>query len=112
MTYDIENAAQDLMLETSDLKEILDIYFPAALELIAECEAAYSKEDYRKMAAAMHSLKGSSYNLRLKEIGDLASQYEVAAQAEEFPWAMAKLVILRNKVLNIQELARKFYDML
>ena len=76
MSFLIEKASSELMLEPDELKEILQAYFEDAPQMLEQGRLAVGRQDWSSLAKNMHSLKGASYNLRLDRLGELASLAE------------------------------------
>jgi len=105
MKYDVEVAADELMLTTEELKEIFEYYFDDAVECVASCYTANSKRDYITVAKKIHALKGASMNLRMDEIIGMAIELESLANQEEkaeitqyLPKIGDKLEILKDEI--------------
>jgi len=79
MEYDVSIVAAELMLTKEELREVLDIYFQDAKELVADCYCANQRKDYSEIAQRIHALKGSSLNLRMDNIADMALEIEQLA---------------------------------
>ena len=82
MTYSIDNAASELMLEPEEMKEILAAFFEDAPSLFEQGSQALQDRDWQRLSRAMHALKGASLNMRMDTLGSLASRAE---QAEQLP---------------------------
>lgn len=76
MSFLLEKATAELMLEPDELKEILQAYFEDAPQMLEQGRLAVGRQDWSSLAKNMHSLKGASYNLRLDRLGELASLAE------------------------------------
>ncbi len=76
MSYSVGKMAEELMLDPSDVKEIFEAFFEDAYPLIKDGTAALQAGDRHLLSRKMHALKGSALNLRMDELGNLASQAE------------------------------------
>jgi len=82
--YDVEAIADELMLTTEELKEIFSVYFEDASILLIACQAAIGRGDFDGVSKTMHTLKGSSLNLRMHNMSTLAADLEdFGKKAEE-----------------------------
>lgn len=82
INYDIEFIASELLLTTSELREVLDFYFEEATDRLPECHELINNQNYVELAEIMHALKGSSVNLRMDNISNLAATLERQAKLE------------------------------
>ena len=83
MKYDIEIAANELMLTAEELKEIFQFYFEDAVELMASCYIANKEKNYIIMSKKIHALKGSSMSLRMDELAVMIIELESLANKEK-----------------------------
>jgi PAS domain S-box-containing protein len=70
-------------LEKDDAKEILEEYIKCLPDLLAGINHAIDNHDFDKLAGLTHELKGSSGNLRIISIHELAIKIEEAALKKE-----------------------------
>lgn len=76
MSYSIEEAAAELMLDPEDMEDILAAFFEDAPKLMLEGLVSLKAGEMEKMSRVMHSIKGSALNLRMKKLGALAARAE------------------------------------
>ena len=93
MKYSIDTAAEELMLEPAEVKEILAIFFEDAPEIFMQGQAALAEQNFYKLARCMHSLKGAAFNMRMNSLGELADQAE---RCENLP--IEKLQLIMNAI--------------
>ena len=74
--YDINEISEELMFTPIELKEVLDIYFEEAFELLVECGTAMNHQDCISIGKISHQLKGSSLNLRITTVAEIAIELE------------------------------------
>ena len=110
MQYDIEVAAEELMLTLDDLKEIFDIYFIDAIELIASCYTANSVCDYSTVAKKVHALKGSSMNLRMHEIAEMVIELQSLANKKDSADIALYLPKIEDTLILLKEEISVFYN--
>ena len=70
-------------LKINDTNKIFEIYVKALPEMIKNIEEALVKNDFKELCKISHQLKGSSGNLKIKEIFELARTLETSARAED-----------------------------
>jgi len=70
-------------LEINDTNKIFEIYVKALPKMIKNIEEALVKKDFKELCKISHQLKGSSGNLKIKKIFDLARTLETSARAED-----------------------------
>jgi HPt (histidine-containing phosphotransfer) domain-containing protein len=90
MSFLIQRACAELMLDPAELKEILQAYFEDAPQMLAQGQQAADSQDWVRLAKSMHALKGASYNLRLERLGELAN---MAEQGKSLPTAKLREVL-------------------
>lgn len=76
MSYSVLFAAEELMLDPADIREIFAAFFEDATPLLHEGRAALQSGDRELLSRKMHALKGSALNLRMDILGNLALQAE------------------------------------
>jgi len=103
MKYDVQAAADDLMLTTDELKEIFKCYFDETVEIIANAYTANLDCDYITVAKEMHALKGSSMNFRMHEMGVMAIELGNLAEKEEG----IEISLYLSKIENELEILKK-----
>ena len=77
---DIETLSHKLGFETEDVMMLLELFGEAAQSSLAQIEDAIEANDYATIAKEAHSIKGSSANLALADIVDIARELEMYAQ--------------------------------
>lgn len=63
--------------------ELVGELFHQMDDLIAKLEEALGKEDYQRIGEISHAIKGSSGNLRVNEVYELARGIEMAAKQNQ-----------------------------
>lgn len=109
LQYDVEKIADELMFTTSELKEILDIYFEEAIELLQECHSALDRQDYAAVGKIIHALKGSSSNLRITTVTEIATELEQMAISGEKAPLFHYLPIIQDKIAILKEHIDVYY---
>ena len=103
MDYRLEEVADELMLEVEDLKEILEVYFEEAEEILMECETAWEASDIVSLSKLFHTFKGSAANFRLHDLSDLAVLLEKAAKEADLAELKSLIMSTRKKFDQIKE---------
>jgi len=109
LQYDVEKIADELMFTTSELKEILDIYFEEAIELLQECHSALDRQDYAAVGKIIHALKGSSSNLRITTVTEIATEFEEFVRSGERTRLSHYLPIIQDKIASLKEHIDAYY---
>ncbi len=73
--------SQELGIPVEVYEELLTDYFKDGSERIALLVEAVGRNDLSAVAETAHALKGSSQNLRITDIAELAKQLESAAKS-------------------------------
>ena len=79
---DIERLSQELGFETDDVTMLLELFSEGTQSALAQIEEAIEANDYATIAKESHSIKGSSANLLLADIVDIARELEVNANKQ------------------------------
>lgn len=112
MTFDVQAAADELLLTPEDLQSIFQLYFEDAHELLQAAQAAVRIADYPALAKAMHALKGSSVNLRFADTAQLAATLETAAK-QGVPAAPTEVLAeIERLLVHNQQTVDNFYQAL
>ncbi|MDF2614129.1 MAG: sensor hybrid histidine kinase [Clostridia bacterium] len=81
--HNIDNLVKDTGLDEEDAKEILEEYIKCLPDLLLGIKDAIYNRDFKKLAGLAHELKGSSGNLRINALYELAIEFEAAAKKEK-----------------------------
>lgn len=107
--YDVEEIASELMLTTSELREVFDLYFEDAATLLPDCQQVMDNQDYKSLRQIMHGFKGASANLRMDKLTDLAADLEIQAAAEREEGISLSLERVQEEINAIKEYLDAFY---
>lgn len=107
--YDVKATADELMLNVEELKEVFDLYFDEATNILSVCKTSANQQEYAEMAKALHSLKGSSNNLRLTEIAELAASLENLIVTGDQTQIKQRLDSLFAKITMMKEHISDYY---
>lgn len=70
-------------LGINDAKVIFETFMDTVLDLMKNIESALVSEDYQAIRRIAHQLKGSSGNLRIIDIFELAKELETSAMEKD-----------------------------
>jgi len=110
MKYDVDVAADELMLTAEELKEVFECYFDDAVELMASCYTANREADYTLMAKKVHALKGASMSLRMHDIAAMVIELESLAHKEEGEKISRYLPEIENALDILKKEIDAFYN--
>lgn len=88
--------------------ELIDIYMTEAPKLLSSIRGAIEKKDFDALRTTAHTLKGSSYNLGAKQLGDLCFELEKAGRAKEQIPPLESLEPLHKELEALSLLFRAF----
>lgn len=108
MSYDVEKAASELMIEPSDLTMVLEYFFSEALDIFEEYERALKSSDCKALKKIFHTLKGSSSNLRLTSLSKLAADLEAEARPDRLDHIAGLMQIFQGEFFTIREKVRQY----
>ena len=91
---DIKKLAENLDLDLEDFNEIFEIYMETTSSELQELKAALQDGDAERAHEKSHSIKGSSGNLGLDELYELAKQIDDRARV--------------NSLNGLEDLVRNF----
>jgi len=104
MTYRIDQAASELMIEPEELIAILDCFFEETTEMLSYCDNAVISGNFSALNKMFHALKGSSANFRLHRLRDLAIQLENGAGSADRELVATLLQSFRRELADSREL--------
>ena len=78
---DIEKLADNLGLDVEDFNELFDLYITTTSSDLEQLKAALNEENVELVHERAHSIKGSSGNLGLDELFELARDIDDKARA-------------------------------
>ena len=76
MSYSVPCAASELMLEPSELKGVLDLFFRSAPPKIQDAKIFLESLNFTGLSRSMHALKGLALSLHMSRMGELAAKAE------------------------------------
>ncbi len=79
---DIEKLSQELGFEMEDFMMLLELFSETSQSSLAQIEDALESNDYATIIKEVHSIKGSSANLALADIVNIARELEIYAHQQ------------------------------
>ena len=108
MTYSVEKAAAELMLEHEDLIEILYFFFGEADKILSQCEKAVEESDFAVLRQLFHSLKGTTANFRMDSLNQMAVTLEKAAQTDNLDLVKGMLPDFTRELNSVREQVERY----
>ena len=108
MDFSVLLAAEDLMLDPMDIREIFDAFFEDAEPLLNDGTAALRAGDRRLLSRKMHAFKGAALNLRMEALGNMAAQAEKNETLSEGE-AEKLLQAIRVELVTVHSRVAEFY---
>jgi histidine phosphotransfer protein HptB len=87
------------------LHELISIYLRDVPGMVTQIELSIKTRDDKTGSMAAHSLKGTSYSLGVKALGDLCNEFENAFDDQKFDGLEEKFIQLQEELTcSIDEL--------
>ena len=80
---DLQKIADELEFDLEDVEMLLEVFLEGAQENLAELKNGIDSNNFETIFRAGHAIKGSSANLTLNNISDIAKKIEYDARAGE-----------------------------
>jgi len=80
-TLDLQKIADELEFDLEDVEMLLEVFLEGVQENLVELKNGIDSNDYEAIFRAGHAIKGSSANLTLNNISNLAKEIESNARA-------------------------------
>jgi HPt (histidine-containing phosphotransfer) domain-containing protein len=77
---DLQVIADELEFDLEDVEMLIEVFIESALESLSLLSIAIKNKDFKNIFESAHSIKGSSANLTLIEISDVAKMIESEAR--------------------------------
>ncbi|MCX7970854.1 MAG: Hpt domain-containing protein [Negativicutes bacterium] len=110
MSYDPRQVVEEMGLDPDDMKEIFDDYFREVKTVLDQIGPAVDAGDAAQLKALLHNVKGSSGNLQMQEVYELAAKLEKAAIAGDLATVAAEHPVLAAKIAENRRLVVQYYD--
>lgn len=82
-TLDLQKIADELEFDLEDVEMLLEVFLEGAQENLIELKNGIDSHNFETIFRAGHAIKGSSANLTLNDISNLAKEIESNARAGE-----------------------------
>ena len=100
--FDYEEALDTFMGKEEIVKNLLNVQVKKISEQIPVMEIAFKAGEWQTLRESAHSIKGGSWNLQAKQIGDCAFEVETAAREEDSPGAERGLYRIKEAFRRFQ----------
>ncbi len=108
MSYCVETAAKELLLELPDLEEIARLMVDEAYRNVSEARQAMAENRGEHYYACIHTIKGAAGNLRMKDLAMIAAQAE-KVRLESFSEQEHHLSLIEQELAVIQKVIDSTY---
>ncbi|MEA3290463.1 MAG: Hpt domain-containing protein [Campylobacterota bacterium] len=81
-TIDLQQIADNLDFDLEDVEMLMEVFLEGAQESLAALKEAVDNNDMDGIYKSAHSLKGSSANLMLTDISEIAKDMELNAREQ------------------------------
>lgn len=95
------------MGEKEIVKEVIGIFIDDAEKKIELLSNSIDLKDFEKIKIYSHSIKGQSYNISAKEIGDIAFEIEKATKNYDIDTIKNNLSLLKDAFTRLKEILLK-----
>ena len=104
MEYNInlQQIADELDFDLEDVEMLIEVFLESANETMAELKQAIDSNDLEQVYQSSHAIKGSSANLTLMDISNIAKEMEHEAKAGNNLDYQGKFQELKQLIDNIQ----------
>lgn len=92
----LERAVQDIGLERDQYISLLQIFFERVYEGIRELEEALTIDDLETARRSIHTIKGTSQNMRLNMIASPAGEVEKLIRSDKKALALANISKIKS----------------
>lgn len=99
---DINEIANELDFTIDDVRMLIGIFLDTAQDSLNNLETSIRENNFEEIAQFAHSIKGSSANLRLKEISELAKTIELKAKNKSTFNYMKYYTNLKEKINQVK----------
>ncbi len=93
---DLQKIADELDFDLEDIEMLFEVFLSSANDSLDKLEEAIEVNNMDGIFHAAHSLKGSSSNLTLMHIAELAKEIEEAGRAKEVIDYKEKFAVLKQ----------------
>ena len=94
---DVKGLAENLGLEEDEYLELVELFFETTESNLDKLKAGIDASDALQIIAAAHSIKGSSANLGLEEIAEVAKGVEENARQNSLEGAAEAVKLIKEQ---------------
>ncbi len=104
MSYsvDLQKIADELDFDLEDIEMLMEVFIEGAKESLASLKIAIDDNNYDEIFKSAHAIKGSSANLTLMNISDIAKEIESCARQSDTMDYLEKYELLNSMLNNLQ----------
>jgi len=95
-----EEMAASIGLKVKHMPMLIASFLEESTPILETLSAQVSANDYTGIRSSMHAIKGSSANLRLSELSEMAKEVEHAAEASNGSFDYSAYLEAMKKALN------------
>jgi len=99
---DIQKIADELDFDLEDVEMLLEVFLEGAEESLENLKNAIDTNDFDEIFNTAHAIKGSSANLTLMDISNLAKDIETNAREKNAINYLEKYELLKIMIFSIQ----------
>lgn len=103
-TFNKEELIERYMGDIDSIKECIDIYLKSTEEKLILIKEAIESKNFEKIKFNAHSLKGVSYNISAKDMGDIAKNIEQLAKNCDIESIKKYYSILKENFLKLKKI--------
>ncbi len=100
----LRELAKSLELGMDEFLEIVDLFVEKSGSDLDEMQAALNEGDGQKVLSAVHSIKGASINVGLRDLYEIARQTEVEARKNNLLVVSKKILLIREMLQQIAQI--------
>ncbi len=103
-TFNKQELIDRYMGEIEIIKECINIFIESVEEKLTLISDAIETKDFEKIRFNAHSIKGASYNMSVKELGDIALNLEKACKEYDIESIKNYYLSLKENFLKVKEI--------
>lgn len=111
MSYNVQEAAKQLMLDKEVLLGIYEIFFEDMADIMQQFDSAVQSADYSALAALFHTLKGVTANVCMHSLSQQAFLLENEAKSENMETVKPLFEQFRRHYEEVTATIKRHYNM-
>jgi HPt (histidine-containing phosphotransfer) domain-containing protein len=100
---DLVNLAKELDFDVEDMRMLLELYLESARKSLENIQESLHRTDYEVIYSEAHSIKGSSANLMLVDIQNIAKELEEYAKNRQKIQCLQLYTILKEQIYELSQ---------